>query len=55
LRAPAVAGALAFGAVASALRIAYGHHFLSDVLFGALISLIVVFALRRALWPRDGP
>jgi membrane-associated phospholipid phosphatase len=54
-RAPAVAGALAFGAVASALRIAYGHHFLSDVLFGALISLIVVFALRRVLWPRGGP
>jgi lipid A 4'-phosphatase len=54
-RAPAVAGALAFGAVASVLRIAYGHHFLSDVLFGALISLIVVFALRRVLWPRGGP
>jgi lipid A 4'-phosphatase len=54
-RAPAVAGALAFGAVASALRIAYGRHFLSDVLFGALISLIVVFALRRVLWPRGGP
>jgi len=54
-RAPAVVGALAFGAVASTLRIAYGHHFLSDVLFGALISLIVVFALRRALWPRGGP
>jgi membrane-associated phospholipid phosphatase len=54
-RAPAVAGALAFGTVASVLRIAYGHHFLSDVLFGALISLIVVFALRRVLWPRGGP
>ncbi len=54
-RAQAVAGALAFGAVASALRVAYGRHFLSDVLFGALISLIVVFALRRVLWPRGGP
>jgi membrane-associated PAP2 superfamily phosphatase len=54
-RAPAIASAVAFGVVASALRIAFGGHFLSDVLFGGLISLIVVFALRRALWPRGGP
>ena len=54
-RAPAVSGALAFGSVASLLRLAYGHHFLSDVLFGALISLFVVFAVRWAVWPRGGP
>ena len=44
LQAPAIAAALAFGA-----------HFLSDVLFGALISLIVIFTARRILWPRGGP
>ena len=54
-RAPAIAAALAFGVAASALRMAFGGHFLSDVLFGGLISLIVVFAVRRALWPRGGP
>jgi lipid A 4'-phosphatase len=54
-RAPAIAAALAFGFAASALRMAFGGHFLSDVLFGGLISLIVVFAVRWALWPRGGP
>jgi membrane-associated phospholipid phosphatase len=54
-RAPAIASAVAFGVAASALRIAFGGHFLSDVLFGGLISLIVVFAVRWALWPRGGP
>jgi lipid A 4'-phosphatase len=54
-RAPAIASALAFGVAASALRVAFGGHFLSDVLFGGLISLIVVFAVRWALWPRRGP
>jgi len=53
-RAVAIAAALAFGIVASALRMAFGGHFLSDVLFGGLISLIVVFAVRWALWPRGG-
>jgi lipid A 4'-phosphatase len=54
-RAAAVGGALAFGADASVLRMAFGGHFLSDVLFGGLIQLIVVFALRWTLWPRGGP
>ncbi len=51
-RAVAVAAALAFGFGASALRIAFGGHFLSDTIVGALISLIVVFGLRRLFWPR---
>jgi len=55
VRVPAMAGALAFGVAASVLRMAVGGHFLSDVLFGGLISLIVVFATRWALWPRGGP
>ena len=54
-RAPAIASALVFGVAASVLRMAFGGHFLSDVLFGGLISLIVVFAMRWALWPRGGP
>jgi lipid A 4'-phosphatase len=54
-RAVAVAGALVFGAAASDLRVAFGGHYLSDVLFGGLISLIVVFAIRRLLWPRGAP
>jgi len=55
LQAPAVAAALVFGLGASALRMAFGGHFLSDVLFGGLISLLVIFAARRILWPRGGP
>ena len=55
LQAPAVAAALVFGAGASALRMAFGGHFLSDVLFGGLVSLLVIFAARRILWPRGGP
>jgi membrane-associated phospholipid phosphatase len=54
-RAVAIGGALAFGVAGSALRMAFGGHFLSDVLFGGLISLIVAFTLRWALWPRGGP
>ena len=47
----AVAGAVAFGVGASALRLAFGGHFLSDVIAGALIILIVIFALRRRFGP----
>jgi lipid A 4'-phosphatase len=54
-RVAAISGAFAFAFAASVLRMAVGGHFLSDVLVGALISLIVVFALRRALWPGDEP
>jgi argininosuccinate synthase len=54
-RAPAVAGALVFGAAASLLRMAFGGHFLSDVLFGAAISLLVILAAWRLIWPRGRP
>jgi membrane-associated phospholipid phosphatase len=53
-RAPAIAAAFAFGAGASLLRLAFGGHYLSDVLLGGLITLIVVEALRRLMWPRGG-
>ena len=46
---PAVAAALAFGVATSALRVAFGGHFLSDVLFGGLISLLVVTAMWRVV------
>lgn len=55
VRAAAVAAALVFGAVASFWRVAYGGHFLSDVIVGGLITMIVVVALRRALWPKGEP
>ena len=51
-RAAAIAAAILYGAATSALRVAFGGHFLSDVLFGGLISAIVVFALWRMMAPR---
>ena len=54
-RAPAVVAAIAFGVGASVLRMAFGGHFLSDVLVGGLLSLLVVAVAWRLLWPRDGP
>jgi len=46
-RGAAVAGAVLFGAAASVLRMAFGGHFLSDVVAGGLISLLVIAAARR--------
>ena len=43
-----------FGA-ASVLRLAFGGHFLSDVLLGGLIALLVILVTRRLLWPKGGP
>ena len=50
-RAPAIVAAFAFGAAASLLRLAFGGHYLSDVLLGGLITLIVIEG-RRVIWPR---
>ena len=49
VRAAAVAGALVFGAAVGVLRMAFGGHYLSDVLGAALIALFVVAAIRRML------
>ncbi len=46
-RAAAIAAAIVYGVAASALRVAFGGHFLSDVLTGGLISAMVVLALWR--------
>ena len=54
-RGEAVVAAVGFGAGASLLRMAFGGHYLSDVLVGGLISLIVIFVVRRFVWPNGPP
>jgi membrane-associated phospholipid phosphatase len=43
--------AFAFGFGASLLRLAFGGHYLSDVLLGGLLALIVIEVVRRVIWP----
>jgi membrane-associated phospholipid phosphatase len=50
-RGPAIFVAFAFGFGASLLRLAFGGHYLSDVLLGGLIMLIVIEVVRRLIWP----
>jgi lipid A 4'-phosphatase len=50
-RGPAMFAAFAFGFGASLLRLAFGGHYLSDVLLGGLITLIVIEIVRRVIWP----
>ncbi|MCX8254762.1 Membrane-associated enzyme, PAP2 (Acid phosphatase) superfamily [Beijerinckiaceae bacterium RH AL1] len=45
----ALAAAVAFAATTGLLRMAFGAHFLSDVCGGALVTLLVVLALRATL------
>lgn len=52
-RPAAVAAALVFGAGVAILRMAFGGHYLSDVLAAALLTLAIVAATRRILWPRS--
>jgi lipid A 4'-phosphatase len=51
---PATIAAFAFGVAASLLRLAFGGHYLSDVLLGGLITLVVIEAVRRMIWPKGG-
>ena len=53
-RGPAIAAAFAFGIGASLLRMAFGGHYLSDVLLGGLVTLIVIEIARRIFWPGGG-
>jgi membrane-associated phospholipid phosphatase len=53
-RPPAIVAAFAFGLGASLLRMAFGGHYLSDVLLGGLITLIVIEIARMVIWPRGG-
>jgi lipid A 4'-phosphatase len=52
-RGPAMIAAFAFGFGASLLRMAFGGHYLSDVILGGLVALIVIEITRRLLWPGD--
>jgi lipid A 4'-phosphatase len=52
-RGPAMVAAFAFGVGASLLRMAFGGHYLSDVMLGALVTLIVIEIAHRLLWPRQ--
>ena len=55
-RGPAMIAAFAFGAGASLLRMAFGGHFLSDVLLGGLVTLIIIEVARMLLWqPGEDP
>jgi lipid A 4'-phosphatase len=48
----AIVAALVFGSSAGLLRLAFGGHYLSDVLLGGLITLIVIEIVRRVIWPK---
>lgn len=49
-RGPAIAGALAFGAAVGAMRMAFGGHFLSDVLIAGLVMWGLLMAMRRLIY-----
>jgi len=51
-RTPAIVAAFLFGFGASVLRMAFGGHYLSDVLLGGLVTLIVIEIARRLIWPK---
>jgi membrane-associated PAP2 superfamily phosphatase len=57
-RAAAMAGAAIFTVTVSLLRLAAGGHFLTDIVFGVLITLIVLLATYqvtfRTRWPEFG-
>lgn len=49
----ALGAAVAFAATTGLLRMAFGAHFLSDVCGGALVTMLVVLALRAVILRRD--
>jgi membrane-associated phospholipid phosphatase len=55
VRTPAVICALAFGTAVGVLRMAFGGHYMSDVILGGLVTLIVIEAVRKAMWPSGMP
>jgi lipid A 4'-phosphatase len=52
--AAAFAGAVVYGVLTSLLRVAAGGHYLSDVIFGGLLSVLIVQLARRWM-PGVGP
>ena len=51
---PAIFGSILFGFIVSALRLALGGHFLSDVLFAGTLTCLLVLALYRLMYPKGG-
>src|ERR1700685_4584688 len=51
-RGPAMVAAFAFGFGASLLRLAFGGHYLSDVLLCGLVTPVVIEIVRRLIWPK---
>ena len=49
-RGAAIAGAVVFGSLVGLLRMAVGGHFLSDVVFAALITWALLMALRWTIY-----
>jgi len=50
-RAAAIGAAAAFTFTMSTLRVAVGGHFFTDVLFGALTTMLILLAMRRLVGP----
>jgi lipid A 4'-phosphatase len=49
LRPFALGGAVIFGTAVGSLRVVFGRHFVSDIVFAGLITIAIVFALYRLL------
>ena len=49
IRPVALGGAVLFGASVGALRMVFGRHFLTDVVFAALVTIVIIFVLRLLL------
>jgi membrane-associated phospholipid phosphatase len=54
VRLEAVAAAVAFGVATSLLRLAFGGHFLSDVVFAGLFTFLLLYGVNRLLLPAAG-
>ncbi len=52
IRALSIAAALTFGVATSALRMAFGGHYLSDTLWAGLFTILIVLGLYRLFWPQ---
>jgi membrane-associated phospholipid phosphatase len=55
VRVEAVAAAVAFGTATSLLRMAFGGHFLSDVIFAGLFTFLLLYGVNRLLLPAAAP
>ena len=49
LRPIALGGAVVFGTAVGALRVVFGRHFVTDIVFAGVITILIVIALHRLL------